>query len=158
VVCTGINPDDFIRVFEIVVDHSLAVGHGLFGSTTKRNRRNYGPFRRVDHRRTFGPAVEDKDVFRHGIVDDRIRVLVGLDLTGLLESLEIENDDLARIAISDKPAPEIVEYNDAVAPFQIRNGADDGPVVGIEHFDLGTMREIDTARRGVKRNVVEILD
>ena len=66
--------DDFILVFEIVVDHSLAVGHGLFGSATKRNSRNHSPFHRIDHCRTLGPAIEDKNLFRHGVINDGVRV------------------------------------------------------------------------------------
>src|SRR5215831_6063867 len=136
----------------------MAVGDGLFRSSPKRNRCNHSPFHGIDDSRTLRPAIEDKNPFRHGVIDDGVCVHVGLDLTDRLERLEIENNNLTRITISDETAAEIVEYNNTVAAFQIRDGPDDRAAVGFHHFDLGSMREIHTASRGIERDVVEILN
>src|SRR5262245_28331181 len=64
---------------------------------------------------------------------------------------------MAGIAVTDETAAEIIEYNNAVTPLQIGNGAKNGSLVGVHHLNLGAMREVDTSRLRIERDVVKIL-
>ncbi len=44
-----------------------------------------------------------------------------------------------------------------MAALQAGDGSHHGEVIGVEHFDLGTVREINAARGGIYGDVIEIL-
>jgi hypothetical protein len=62
----GIQSDYLVGVFEIAVDHSLAIGDGLLGSAAEWNGRYHGSASRVDNRRALGLTIEANTRFDAG--------------------------------------------------------------------------------------------
>ena len=153
---SSIDGNDFVRIFEIVVDHSFAVGDGLFGSSAKGNGRNDGPLRRVNDRRGLWSAVEDKDPLGCRIVENGVRVAIRLDLADLLECLEIENNSLSQIPIADEPTAKILNQRNSMRSLQAGDLADHFVAIRIQNQELGSVRQVCTAGGRIDRNVIEI--
>src|SRR5207302_3311813 len=83
--------------------------------------------------------------------------MVALDLAGYFAGLRVENVNLLSSAVGDESLAEISHDDDAVASLEARNRAHDFIVIRIHHLNLGAMREVDSARRGIEGNVVKIL-
>src|SRR5208282_5779540 len=83
-------------------------------------------------------------------------VRVGLHLSDGLQGLQIENHGLPGVPVGDESTAEFRNQGDSVVPFQSSDLADYGPVIRIEHFDLGTVRQIDASRRSIESDVVKV--
>src|ERR1041384_8084822 len=64
-----------------------------------------------------------------------------------LECLQIEHNHLARLTVGDEPAAQLVESDNPVVALQARYGAQHLAAIRFEHLNLGTVRQIDAARR-----------
>src|SRR2546426_4728242 len=153
----GINSQDLVRVFEVVVDHPLAIGYGLLRSATQRKCGHDCSLSWIDHGRIFATPIEDKQTLGCRIIKNGIGITARLDLTKGFESLQIEDHDLTRFTVCDESTTEIVDDNDTVAALQIGNGANNRAFIGVDHFDLTAVREINAASRVIECDVVKIL-
>src|ERR1700719_185336 len=146
----------FVFVLDIDVDGALAVGDGELGPAIQVDGSHGIATLGVDYGRVVWVAIHGKDALRRRIVDDAIRILVGLRLTESLERLQIEDDDFSLRAVGDESAAELGGNGDAVVLFQAGDVADDGAVVGVENFDLRAVGEIDAAGSRIDGDVVEV--
>src|SRR5437870_5722562 len=153
----GINSQDLIRVFEVVVYHPLAIGYGLLRSATQRKCGHDRSFSWIDHGRVFATPIEHEQTLGCRIIKNGIGITARLDLTKGFESLQIEDHDLTRFTVCDESTTEIVDDNDTVAPLQIGNSANDRAFSGVDDLDLRSVREINAASRGIECDVVKIL-
>src|SRR5882762_3544599 len=110
-------------ILVVHVDSALAVSDGKFGLTTKR----YGARDRAvgssDGGGVLAAAVEGEDTLADRVVDDSVRIGVGLDRADRLQRLEIENRDVIAAAVAGEAAAEIRRDSDAVHALRVRNVA-----------------------------------
>src|SRR5579862_1261308 len=112
----GVNGDYFIRVFEIVVDHSLTIRDGLLWSAAERKGRQHLALRRIDNRAALGLTIEDEYALGHWLVQNRISIGLPFYLTCGLQCFHIKHDDLFCISVSDEPAAKLGDQGYSVVP------------------------------------------
>ena len=145
-----------IFLFVVVVEHALAVGHGLFDRATHVDGLHYSLLDRIDNRGILAVAIKGKHKLGRGIVGDGVRVWIAFDLIRDLQGFKIEHRHAFAIAIGDESLAQLRKDDDAVAALQARYGAHDGKSISVEYFHFGAMREIHAPRSGVYGDVVEI--
>ena len=102
---TRVKGDNFVFVFDVVIDHSLAVGHGIFRTPAHRNCGDHLVRGRVDHRRIVGFPVHGENVLRRGLVNNAVWIAARLDVSCNLERFDVKNDNFISPAIADKSLP-----------------------------------------------------
>ena len=74
-----------IRGFDVVVNHSLSIGHCLFGHSGKGHGPDHRFFCWVDHGDVVPRAVEGKYMLGRRVIHNVVGVLVCFDFAGGLE-------------------------------------------------------------------------
>jgi hypothetical protein len=70
--------DEFRFVFDVHEDAALAVGHGKFGFAAESERARDSAVRGVDRSGVLAAAVESEDTLGKAVVDDSVRIGIGL--------------------------------------------------------------------------------
>src|ERR1700676_3076222 len=153
---TCVDSGHIAFLFVVIVNGALTIGDGLFWRAAHVDEFHDSFLDRVYNCGVLTLAIKGKDKLGRGIVDNGVRVRRALDFVGDLQGLKIEHRYVGGISIGDKSFAELRKNDNTMAALQAGNGAHYGKVIGIEHFDLSTMREIDTSCRGIYGDVIEI--
>src|SRR6266478_3578282 len=95
-------------------------------------------------------------MFGSRIVENAIRISTGFDVAAHFQSLEVKYHGLVCAAIADESPAEIGDERDAMHSFQIRDTANGGAAIGVHDFHFGVVRNVETACRGVKCDVIPV--
>ena len=152
----GIDRYDLIFIFQIVIDHSLAVATACSGAAEGK-----GPdrraLRRINRRAAIGIALENKDALGGRIVNNGVGIRRCFYATENLQRFQIEHDRFDRISVADKSASLFRRHGNSVIALQPRNRANESAAFRIEHLDFSAVREVNAARRRIERDVIKIL-
>src|SRR5579863_10552882 len=94
-------------VFIVDPDAALAVDDREFRLAAERNRANNGTVGGVNGGGVLAATVECKDALAGGVVNDGVRIGVGLRGADGFQSLEIKNGDGVGAAVAGEAAAEI---------------------------------------------------
>src|SRR5712664_1957308 len=152
----GIQDDDLVFILDIVVNHPLAISHGVLGAAAHWNIGYNGLCGRVYHSGVVAFAIHREDMFGGGIVKDAVWIAASLDVPGNFQGLQIENNGFVGATVADETAAKIRDESDPMDPFQIRNTADDRATVSIHNFHFRVVRDVKTTRGSIERDVVPV--
>ena len=130
----GIQGYDLVFVLDIVVDHALAVSHGVLRTAAHGNCRYHHPGSRVDYGSVITFPVHRKDVFGSRVVQDAIRISTGFDVAAHFQGLEVKYHCFVRATVADESPAKIRDERDAMDSFQVRDAANDRAGVRIHDF------------------------
>src|SRR5260370_40933994 len=88
------------------------IGHRELGLAAQRNRAGYRSCLRVNSGGVIAAAIESKDAFGSGIVNDCIRVLAGGRRSQNLQRLYIKDRHRGVVAVSDEAVVQVGGYRD----------------------------------------------
>src|SRR5260370_6182488 len=134
-----INSHHGALVFQVDVYVACAVRRGELRAPAQLNGTVDTASPPVDHCRIGGAPVESEYALGCGVVDDCVRIPPGGSFTGSLHGLQVEDLDLVGAASADEAAIQVRGHRDAVHPRRVRNAAEPGSTIEIEHFNLRTM-------------------
>src|SRR6266404_5917050 len=148
---------DFVFVFDVVVDHSLAIGYGVFRPAAHGNGGDYGQRTGIDDGGVASFTVHREDVLGGGIVNDAVRVATGFNVAGDFEGLQIEDDGFVRTSVADEAAAQIADQGDAMNSLEIGDAADDRTAIGVDDLNFRIVRDVEAVGRRIESDVVPIL-
>src|SRR5579863_1271876 len=148
------------RVLIIHVDTAFAVGRGEFWLATHIDRPQNSAVGGVDGRgvlatrRIPAATVEGEDSLGNRLVENGVRVDVGLNVANGLQSFQVEDSDIVGGAITGKAAAEVGSNGDAVDAFCVRNIANDGVRIGVHNNRVVAVRNVDAAGGAVDVKII----
>src|SRR5437588_12218909 len=92
------------------------------------------------------------------IVVDAIRTSAHIDLLNQLQRGRVEHRDFVLAAVAGEAVLESGSDRGSMNAWRIGDRADDFAIVGVEDFDLSTVRDVEPARRAVDGNVIKTTD
>src|SRR5882762_2670166 len=152
----GVQDDDLVFILDIVVDHPLAVSHGVLGAAAHWNCGYNGRHGRVYHSGVIAFTIHREDVFGGRLVKDAIRIAPRLDVPRNFQSLQVENNGFVRATVADETAAKIRDEGDSMDSLQIRNTAEDRAAVSIHDLHFRVVRDVETTRGSIERDVVPV--
>src|SRR5262249_31488877 len=110
---------------------------------------------RVDAGDGLRAPVEGPDLLGGDYIQERIRILSGLDLLGDLERLQVEDDQLVRLPRGREAALQFVDSDGSVRSWDAVDLSDLLHLLQIDDVDLRRMGDEQTAAGRIDRDVVE---
>ena len=107
---------------------------------------------RVEHRGRLPAPVEGIHLVVNALVEDRVRVLTGLDRADRLQRLQVHDADRGVPAVADEAASQVGRQRDAVDASGRRDLAHDGVRVDVDDDDLAGMGDVEAARAASTRD------
>src|SRR6266849_3281506 len=130
----GIQGDNLVFILDIVVNHALAISHGVLRPAAHGDCCYDGPCGWVDHGGVVTFSVHRKDMFGSRIVQNAIRISTRFDMAAHFQSLQVKYHRLVRATVADESPPKTRDERDAMHSFQIRDTANDRAVVRVHDF------------------------
>src|SRR5690348_7744877 len=94
-------------VFIVDEDAALAVHRGEFRLAAQGNGSRHRSIRRVDRSGVFSASVKREHSLADWLVDNRVRIRIGLDRADGLQRLEIKNRDVVGTAVAGEASTKI---------------------------------------------------
>src|SRR5712691_2130968 len=95
-------------------------------------------------------------MFGSRIVEKAIRISTRFDVAAHFQSLQVKYHGLVCATVADESPAKLRDERDAMHSFQIRDTANDRAAVGVHDSHFGVVRDVETARRGVKCDVIPV--
>src|SRR5262249_8504750 len=108
----------------------------------------------IDRGRILAASVHREDSLCRRVVDNCVGIGSSLDGRFSLEGFEIENGDRIRATVARESPAGIGCDGYAMNALRIWNIADDLAAIGVEHHNMGTMRDIDAPSGTIDGHVV----
>ena len=150
----GVDLHDFAGVFDIDVELARAIHGAVLGLLADRESGDDLIGLGVDGGGIVGPAIQGEDALGLGFVADRIGILAGLRLAGLLQRLQIEDGHAVGLPVGDEALADVAGHRDAVHAVQLGDLSHHLAGLRVHHFDDGAVRSIDAVRGRIDRDVV----
>jgi hypothetical protein len=150
----GVQGHDLALVLDVHVDAALVVRHRELRLAAQGNGTGHRAARRVEGGGIAAPAVEREHPARGAVVQDRVRVLTGLDLADPAQGLEVEDRRARAATVADEAAAKVAGDRDAVHARRVRDVADHRPGIGVDHHHVRAVRNEQTARGRVEGEIV----
>src|SRR5260221_11513666 len=99
----GIDFQHLILVFNIYEDCASPIGLGEFRLAIERQRTDNLSAHRVDYGGVTAVPIEGKNAAGYRFVANRVCVGLGLDLSTYIQRVQIQEGDVFRVSIPDKP-------------------------------------------------------
>src|SRR6266404_9023549 len=152
----GIQGDDLVFILDIVVDHPLAISHGVLGAAAHWNCGYNGQRDRVYHGGVIAFPIHGEDVFGGRLVKDAIRIAARLDVPCNFQGRQVEDNCLVRATVADESAAKIWDEGDPMNSPQITDTSDDRAAVGIHDLHFRVVRDVETTRGSIECDVVPV--
>src|ERR1700682_1337011 len=108
-----VDLDELGSILVVHEDAALAVGDGEFRFAAESERAGDGAIGRIDGGGVLAPAIEGENALTDGIVDDGIRIDVGLNRADGLQRFQVEDSYIVRTAVASEAATEFGSDGDA---------------------------------------------
>src|SRR6267378_3433534 len=108
----GIQGDNLVFILDIVVNHPLAISHGVLGAAAHWDCGYNGLRGRVYHSGVIAFPIHREDVFGGRLVKDTIRIATRLDMPRNFQGLHLENNGLVCATVADESAAKICDESD----------------------------------------------
>src|ERR1700730_15952217 len=149
-----VDLDELGSILVVHEDVAFAVGDGEFGFAAKSERASHGAIGRIDGCGVLAPTIEGENALADGIVDDGIRIDVGLNRTDGLQRFQVEDGYIVRTAVAGEAATEFGSDGDAMNALGVCDIANDFERIRVQHDNLGSVRDVDAASVAVYIDVI----
>ena len=151
---SSVEADNLMLAFDVVVDVALAVRDRKLRLTGQRNRRHHFLRVRIYHGGVATASVEGPHCPGDRLVCDAIRIGAGGNAGHRLECPAIEDHDHIRAPVADVAVLSGCIQRNTVRALQPGDGADGFSAAGIDHFNPGTVRDVEAMGRGIRNEIV----
>ena len=143
-------------LFIVVVQQAFTISHALFHRTAHVDDFHYSFLGRVYNSGIGAVAVKGKNKLGGRVVDNRVGILGAFDFVRDLKVFKIEHGHVSAVAIGDKSFAKLRKHDHTMAALQAGNGAHQREVIGVDHFNLSTVRQINAPPGWIHGDVIEI--
>src|SRR5579871_3287981 len=140
--------------FEVDVDISFSIRDGKFGVSAESNGADDFSVRSIDDGRAVAVSIHGVDVLGGRIIENGVRLLPDSYFREPFQRFQIEYYYGVGFPGGDESAAEFRRDGDAVDAGSSGNRSDRLERIGIQHFDLRCVRDVDASCVRVDKHVV----